>query len=341
MKIEVGMKCKQTKVIEKYGFDCVGMEFEITKVNDKVIMCMGNGIGFGIEPNEFENYFEIIEEEEEVKKKENNIMNLNTNHKGKKVKIINTEGFIRDDYKDLEKYINQTGIVRWDFEGSGNRLSIKFDDKILDSINDDNGRLCFRVDNVEFIDDTCEKCVEKVHAKLGDIVELSNGLKIEICEDYFYDSKQFYKTVDINKNKVVTNYILEDNLKEYCLGNRVFGYGIDKYEIVNIKTDEVKEEKEVEIKPKNKVYIYKMIPHKINWEITHNDEIINQITDSGDESYKLIINGNTTIVILDDGCKGVAKCMESDEYDMDKGIDIAYTKAIIKSSQKKLKGLVK
>ena len=84
-----------------------------------------------------------------------------------------------------------------------------------------------------------------------------------------------------------------------------------------------------------------MIPHKINWKIKHNNEVIDQIIDSGSESYKLIINGNTTIVILDDGCKGIAKCMESDEYDMDKGVDIAYTKAIIKSSQKKLKGLVK
>ena len=264
---------------------------------------------------------------------------MNTNHKGKKVKIINTEGFIRDDYKDLEKYINQTGIVRWDFEGSGNRLSIKFDDEVLDNINNDNGRLCFRVDSVEFVDNVCEKPVEKIHAKLGDIVELSNGLKMEICEDYFYDSKQYYKTVDINTNKLVTNYISEDNLKEYCLGNKVFGHGIEKYKIINIKTEEVKEE--IESKPKNKVYIYRMIPHKINWEITYDGEIIHQITDSGDESYKLIINGNNTIVILDDGCKDVAKCLPSDEYDLEKGVDIAYTKAIIKSYQKKLKRLIK
>ena len=78
-------------------------------------------------------------------------MNINLNHKGKKVRIINTKGFIRDDYKNLEKYVDQTGIVRWDFEGSDNRLSIKFDDEVLDNINDSNGRLCFRIDSVEFI----------------------------------------------------------------------------------------------------------------------------------------------------------------------------------------------
>jgi len=84
-----------------------------------------------------------------------------------------------------------------------------------------------------------------------------------------------------------------------------------------------------------------MIPHKINWEIKHNGEITHQTHDSGNESYKLIINGNTTIVILDDGSKGIAKCSLNDEYNMNKGIDIAYTRAIIESSQKKLRELVK
>jgi len=348
-------------------------------------------------------------------------MNLNTNHKGKKVRIINTEGFIRDDYKDLDKYINQTGVVRWDFEGSGHRLSIKFDDEVLDNINDNNERLCFRIDNVEFIDDTYGNIIEKEnkenknktlninnikigqkykvienrntcygscddiieiegqeveiieldvwvngdikiksknnihicrvenletinnHAKLGDIIELSNGFKIGICKDHIhnYDTKQFYKTVDIFTNNEVTTCISEDDLKEYYLGNKVFGYGIDKYEIVNIKTEEITKVIELKSKPINKVYNYEMIPHKINWKITRNGEIVNQTIDSGNESYKLIINGNTTIVILDDGCKGIAKCLDSDVYDMDKGIDIAYTRAIIKSSQKKLRELVK
>jgi len=255
MKIELGMKCKQIKAIEKFAFDFVGMEFEIIKIGDNVIMGEGNNIRFGIEPKEFENYFELIKE---------------------------------------EKNIN--------------------------------------------------------HAKLGDIVELSNGLKMEICEDEKYP--RYYKTVDIFKNKNVTTEISEHSLKTYCLGNKVWGYGSDEFEIVNIKHEEVKSEDiketknkkrkpEVKEKPSNKVYTYEMIPHKINWKITHNGEIVNQTIDSGNESYKLIINNNTTIVILDDGCKGVAKCLSSDEYDMDKGVDIAYTKAIIKSSQKKLRMLVK
>jgi len=338
MKIQTGMKCKQTKVIEEYGFDCVGMEFEIVEASDNVIKCKEDNVYLGIDINEFENYFELIKEDVEF--------NTN-NHKGKKVRIINTKGFIRDDYKDLEKYIGQTGIVRHDYEGSGRGLSVKFDDEVLDSINDSNGRLCFRIDSVEFIEDTYEKPIEKEsklninHAKLGDIVELSNGLKMEICEDEKYP--RYYRTVDISTKENVTTIISEHSLKTYCIGNRVWGYGSDEFAIVNIKHEEVKSEeiKETKQKPINKVYTYRMIPHKINWKITHNGEIVNQTIDSGDESYKLIINGNTTIVILDDGSKGIAKCLDSDVYDMDKGIDIAYTKAIIKSSQKKLKGLIR
>ena len=342
MKIEVGIKCKQTKAIEKYGFDYVGMEFEITKVNDKVIMCMGNGIGFGIDPSEFENYFEVIKEE--IKEKENNIMNINTNHKGKKIRIINTEGFIRDNYKDLDKYIGQTGVVRCDFEGSSHRLSIKFDDEVLDSINDDNGRLCFRIDNVEFVSDNCKKYIEKNNKTLN-INEIKIGQKYRViknrdtyygnCTDIVDIEGQEVEVYGLNvNNEGDVDIKSKDGTKHTCQAKNL--------EIIKKEKEHEKQVVEQEKqKPTNKVYTYNMIPHKINWKITYDGEIIHQTIDSGNESYKLIINGNTTIVILDDGCKGVAKCMEGDEYDKDKGIDIAYTKAIIKSNQKKLKGLVK
>ena len=259
MKIEVGMKCKQTKEIEKFAFNFVGMEFEIIKVDDDVIMGEGNNIRFGIEPNEFENYFELIREEvkEDIKEK----IKENINYKGKKIKIINLKGFeeYKNRYNYLEKYINQTGVIKSDWK-NGYRFVIEYDnDEEMNIIDKNNGGLCFRIDNVEFIH--------------------------------------------------------EDQIAE---------------QIEQIKSKSI-----------NKVYTYEMIPHKINWKITHNGEIIDQVIDSGNESYKLITNGNTTIIILDDGCKGIAKCLPSDEYDLDRGVDIAYTEAMIKSYQKKLKGLVK
>lgn len=60
-----------------------------------------------------------------------------------------------------------------------------------------------------------------------------------------------------------------------------------------------------------------------------------------EKNEKIIHHGNATIVILDDGSKGVAKCCEKDEYDKLKGVKIAYIRAKIKSLQKELKQLVK
>lgn len=56
---------------------------------------------------------------------------------------------------------------------------------------------------------------------------------------------------------------------------------------------------------------------------------------------KVIHNDNATIVILDDGSKGVAKCNPIDDYNKTTGIKIAYLRAKIKSLQKELKVLAK
>ena len=91
----------------------------------------------------------------------------------------------------------------------------------------------------------------------------------------------------------------------------------------------------------NKVYTYTALPFKVNWEITYNGEVTHETVDSEKIFYKVITNGNTTIVILDDDSKGIAKCLPNDEYDINQGVEIASTKALIKHYQKKLKKLVK
>jgi hypothetical protein len=55
----------------------------------------------------------------------------------------------------------------------------------------------------------------------------------------------------------------------------------------------------------------------------------------------VIHHGNRTIVILDDGSKGIAKCSPEDTYDKLTGIKIAYHRAKIKSLEKELKKLTK
>ena len=59
------------------------------------------------------------------------------------------------------------------------------------------------------------------------------------------------------------------------------------------------------------------------------------------KSERIIHNDMATIVILDDGSKGVSKCMPEDEYNKIKGIKIAYLRAKIKSLHKELKVLTK
>ena len=54
------------------------------------------------------------------------------------------------------------------------------------------------------------------------------------------------------------------------------------------------------------------------------------------KSERVIHNDMATIVILDDGSKGVSKCMPEDEYNK-----IAYLRAKIKSLHKELKVLTK
>ena len=284
MKIQTGMECKQTKVIEEYGLDFIGMEFEIVEVNNNVIKCKGDNVYLSIDINEFENYFELIKEE------------------AKEIKDIKEEIFKND----------------------------KVEFKIGDTV-----KLTSKYNGTGFVGG----CYSSYSAFFQENNMLDYGKRYTSNKSM---ESGIYKIVGIGKHKQDNSiiYVLENNntYKIYLFSNT---YNEMVKEIAK-EIDSIKKVQKQEIqKSTNKVYTYEMIPHKINWKIKHNNEVIDQIIDSGSESYKLIINGNTTIVILDDGCKGIAKCMESDEYDMDKGIDIAYTKAIIKSSQKKLKELVK
>ena len=321
--------------------------------------------------------------------------NANENYKGKRVKIINTECFLKYDYKDLEKYIGENGTIKRDYEGHKSRFVIDFDSVELNIIDEENGRLCFSIDSVEFLDsvndgngnnefkvgdivevsnkynnefDTAggsysdypsffiknnlnelkdrymwkgvkngfyeivaigkhfqnlntivyvlesydkeiylmcndyneiskltmmimsnevgneinNTSTSQLHAKLGDTIILSNNLKIKVCKDYFseFNSKQYYKTVDISCNTNITIGYTEENLKEFYLGNKMWGYGAEEFEIVDIVRKEVKEKKvKVEqCERKNKacqnpnpiktVYQYKLLPYQVVWEVS-------------------------------------------------------------------------
>ena len=57
-----------------------------------------------------------------------------------------------------------------------------------------------------------------------------------------------------------------------------------------------------------------------------------------DEDVKRVIySDRVTVVILNSGIKGIAKCLDEDEYDKKVGYRIAYLKAKIKEMNKELK----
>jgi len=71
---------------------------------------------------------------------------------GKKVKIVNTNGFQNDDNYELYLYLGQTGIIN-DYKTTIHRFTIEFNDELMENIDFDNNKLLFSIDNVEFIDE--------------------------------------------------------------------------------------------------------------------------------------------------------------------------------------------
>lgn len=126
----------------------------------------------------------------------------------------------------------------------------------------------------------------------------------------------------------------EEFQNEVNLMNLLFGIGLEQEEEVEDK----KQKNNKVIKTK-----YDKTYHKFSQEITENGEVTHKSDTFSRPSMdqKIIVNEPAVICILDDGSKGVSKCMDEDLFDENKGIKIAYIKAKIKSLQKELKVLSK
>jgi hypothetical protein len=104
-------------------------------------------------------------------------------------------------------------------------------------------------------------------------------------------------------------------------------------------------EKKVTIKSIQETIIYEYQPYiltvtsessKDNFE-----EVFVHNLEQERETAKVIFNGDTTICILEDGSKGITKRNPNDRYDKDKGQNIAYFRAKIKSLEKEIEKLSK
>ncbi len=86
------------------------------------------------------------------------------------------------------------------------------------------------------------------------------------------------------------------------------------------------------------IHNYRVLPYTYNSIVTSpkGDLIQEQHVKGSQNNYKVIYNGDVTIVILEDGSKGIAKRNPSDTYNRQIGHDIAFKRAKIKSLKKEI-----
>ncbi|MHB0943388.1 hypothetical protein ACYCSU_17200 [Paenibacillus sp. ALE1] len=92
-----------------------------------------------------------------------------------------------------------------------------------------------------------------------------------------------------------------------------------------------------------KVHIHQILPYTVNSIVkTPKGEIIQeQLIRGSRKGYKVVYNGDKTIVILSDGSKGIAKRNPNDPYNIQIGHDIAHARAIIKQQEKEIEDITK
>ena len=74
--------------------------------------------------------------------------------KGQRVRIINVEPHREDEYVCLDEYIGKEGIINYNtfLKYSEYGASVTFDKEYMNAIDEENGHLCWRWDEIELID---------------------------------------------------------------------------------------------------------------------------------------------------------------------------------------------
>jgi len=105
----------------------------------------------------------------------------------------------------------------------------------------------------------------------------------------------------------------------------------------------VKVEQNRIVNPDKEVYKYKLFPRIAYWVVENikTGENTYEPFNIAEQSLKLIVDGDRTTVIFDDGSKGSTKCLSTDKYDFKKGRKIAYKYALIEVLKKEIEELVK
>lgn len=116
-------------------------------------------------------------------------------YRGRKVRMINTKGFVEKlNSETLNSYLGEEGEIVTDY-GEGYRFLIKFKNAITEEINQNNGNLCFRLENVEFLD-----IIPIAKYKIGDKVRIKSNL----IRGYSYGVNRFVKEMEEHRGKIMT-----------------------------------------------------------------------------------------------------------------------------------------
>jgi len=147
-------------------------------------------------------------------------MNLeDLDYTGRKVKIVNFDnwsGFGK--YMNIQDYIGKIGTVKGDFGVGGHRFTIKYYDENFQEIDNSNGKLCFRFENLEFLSN--ENKENKEGNKMN--VKIDVGMKVKQIKElpgFNYIGDEF------EVKEIVNSVVM-------CANSRM-GFGISEDEFLN------------------------------------------------------------------------------------------------------------
>lgn len=88
---------------------------------------------------------------------------------------------------------------------------------------------------------------------------------------------------------------------------------------------------------------HEILPYTFNSVVTlpSGEVIQKQLIKGEGKTYKVIYNGDVTIVILSDGSKGIARRNPKDTHNRQIGHDIAHARARIKKAEKEIREISK
>ena len=220
------------------------------------------------------------------------------NYVGRKVRVVNFDNWSNfGRYTHVQDYIGKTGIIKDDFGIGGHRFTIIYTDENFQNIDNSNGNLCFRFENLYFPTDKQEIKTEKEGNEMS-INKIEVGMKVKQIKElprFNYIGTEFEITEIVDSIVMCKNGMMGFGLSE----NDFFTY----FEVVQ---SVIKEEIEF---------------------------VIIETVDG----IKTTRKGLLTLVELPDGSQGASKPLPQDEYDAQRGYDIAFLKADIGADEKVIK----